>query len=314
MDAKVRKFKLAVGQLGPIQLADGRASAVRRMTALMEEAAASGCKLIVFPELALTTYFPRYLYESDAEINALFESTLPNADTAPLFARAKALGIGFYLGYAELTQENGQAVRFNTSILVDPQGAIVGKYRKVHLPGYAAPRPGKRHQLEKRYFSVGNLGFNVWRTMGGVIGMCLCNDRRWPETYRVMGLKGVELLLLGYNTAAVNNATQEPGHLRMFHHLLAMQAGAYQNGTWVAAAAKAGNEDGNGLIGGSCIISPTGEIVAQASTEEDELVLANCDLSLCDYIKSTVFDFKRHRRIEHYGLIAEQAGAVAPDE
>ena len=311
MTATSRKFKLAVGQLGPIQLAQTRESAVKRMIALMEEAAASRCRLVVFPELALTTFFPRYLYETEAEINSFCESAMPNAASAPLFERARALGIGFYLGYAELAAENGTTIRYNTSILVDTEGAIIGKYRKVHLPGYAEFRPGKRNQLEKRYFSVGNLGFPVWRTMGGVMGMCICNDRRWPETYRVMGLQGVELLVMGYNTSAVNHATDEPGHLRMFHHLLALQAGAYQNGTWVAAAAKAGNEDGHGLIGGSCIVSPTGEIVARASTEGDELVHAECDLAMCDYIKSTVFDFKRHRRIEHYGLIAAQAGVMA---
>ena len=313
MGTATRSMKLGVAQLGPVQLKDERRAVVARMIALLEQAAGSRCQLVVFPELALTTFFPRYNIESEPELSAYFEREMPNEATRPLFERARDLGIGFYLGYAELAREGSTSTRYNTSILVDGTGRIVGKYRKIHLPGYAEYRPGKLNNLEKRYFSVGNLGFPVWRAMGGVVGMCLCNDRRWPETYRMMGLQGVELLLLGYNTSAQNHATNEPGHLRMFHHLLAMQAGAYQNGTWVAASAKAGKEDGHGLIGGSCIIAPTGEIVARSLSEEDELITADCDLSLCDYIKSTVFDFARHRRVEHYGLITERVGAVAPD-
>lgn len=287
---------------------------VRRMIALLEEAAGARCKLVVFPELALTTFFPRYYLETDAEVDAFCERQMPDAVTAPLFERAKALEIGFYLGYGELEGDGPAKVRYNTAILVDPAGKVIGKYRKIHLPGFAEFRPGKMNQLEKRYFKVGNLGFPVWRAMNGVLGMCICNDRRWPETYRMMGLQGVELLLVGYNTSAQNHATNEPGHLRMFHHLLTMQAGAYQNGTWVAASAKAGKEDDSvGLIGGSCIIAPTGEIVARSLTEGDELITAACDLSMCDYIKSTVFDFARHRRVEHYGLITARNEAVAPD-
>jgi len=307
-----RKLKVGVAQLAGIQLSEQRDAVVRRMIALLEEAAADGCKLVVFPELAFTTFFPRYYYENIADVDVFFENSMPGDSAKPLFDRARQLQVGFYIGYAELEADpaSGKTTRYNTSILVDETGRIVGKYRKIHLPGYAEYRPGKRNQLEKRYFAVGNLGFPVWQTMGGTLGMCICNDRRWPETYRVMGLQGVELLLLGYNTSAQNHATHEPGHLRMFHHLLALQAGAYQNGTWIAASAKAGMEDG--LIGGSCIIAPTGEIVARAVTEGDELITADCDLSLCDYIKSTVFDFARHRRVEYYGRITEGApGATA---
>jgi len=92
-----------------------------------------------------------------------------------------------------------------------------------------------------------------------------------------------------------------------------MQAGAYQNSTWVVAAAKAGIEEGCSLIGGSCIVAPTGEIVALARSVADELIVADCDLSLCAYGKETTFAFAKHRRIEHYGLIASQTGVVEPD-
>ena len=97
---------------------------------------------------------------------------------------------------------------------------IVGKYRKVHLPGHAEfDRSARFQHLEKRYFEPGDLGFPVWRTMGGIFGMCICNDRRWPETYRVMGLQGVEMVVLGYNTPSVNSQKGEEGpEKRIFHH------------------------------------------------------------------------------------------------
>ncbi len=216
-----------------------------------------------------------------AEIDAFFEQEMPSPATRPLFEAAAKYRMGFYLGYAELVREGGRTRRFNSSILVDDEGRIVGKYRKVHLPGHKEHEPKRPWQhLEKRYFEVGDLGFPVWRSQGGVIGMCICNDRRWPETFRVMGLKGVELVLLGYNTPDRNTAAFEPNHLRMFHNHLTMQAGAYQNSTWVVGVAKAGMEEGVGMIGGSCIVQPSGEIVAQVATVDDELVTHDCDLEL----------------------------------
>jgi predicted amidohydrolase len=218
--------------------------------------------------------------------------------------------VGFYLGYAELTQEKGEPRHYNTSILVGSDGRIIGRYRKIHLPGHSEHLPDAPFQhLEKRYFDVGNEGFKVWRAFDAVVGMCICNDRRWPETFRVMGLQGVEIVALGYNTPTENIHHPEPMHLRMFHHLVTMQANAYQNGTWVLAAAKAGKEDGFGLIGGSVIIAPTGEIAARALGEGDEVITATLDLELGDYIKRTIFNFEKHRRIEHYRLITERAGA-----
>ena len=310
-----RVITVGAAQMGPIQKAEGRAAVVARMLALMAEARGKGVRLIVFPELALTTFFPRYYMEDWGEVDGWFEREMPNDATRPLFDAAAEYGMGFHLGYAELAGEDGAKHRYNTAILVDGAGRIVAKYRKVHLPGHAEFDPGRKFQhLEKRYFEVGNLCFPVWRAFGGVMGMCICNDRRWPETYRVMGLQGVEMVLLGYNTPTFNSQSDEPPHLRMFHNHVTMQSGAYQNATWVVGVAKAGNEDGNELMGGSVIIAPTGEIVAQCRTLGDELITADCDLDACNFGKATIFDFAAHRRIEHYGLITARTGAEPPPE
>ena len=309
-----RVIRVGAAQLGPIQRSESRASVVARMLALMEQAHAEKCDLVVYPELALTTFFPRWDLSDPAEIDSYYEREMPGPETQPLFAAAKAYGMGFHLGYAEIVEEGGALHRYNTAILVEPDGRIVGKYRKIHLPGHADFDESRTHQhLEKRYFEVGNLGFPVWRTMGGILGMCICNDRRWPETYRVMGLQGVEMVVLGYNTPTTNSqAPDEPPELRMFHNHLSMQAGAYQNSTWVVGVAKAGVEDGHALMGGSAIVAPSGAIVAQARTEADELVVADCDLDATTFGKKTIFNFAAHRRIEHYGPITSQAGVVEP--
>lgn len=309
-----RTLRVAAAQLGPTQRADGRARVVERMLALMAQAHDPGCELIVFPELALTTFFPRWYMEDQEEIDGWFETAMPSPETRPLFEAARRWRMGLHFGYAEKVQEHGALHRYNSAILVDRSGEIVGKYRKVHLPGHAEFDPKRRFQhLEKRYFEVGNLGFPVWRAFGGLIGMCICNDRRWPETYRVMGLQGVELIVLGYNTPVTNSQSDEPPSLRAFHNHLSMQAGAYQNSTWVVGVAKAGCEDGHDLMGGSAIIAPTGEIVAQSGTLGDELITADCDLDRCAFGKRTVFNFAAHRRIEHYGLITQRTGAIAPE-
>jgi predicted amidohydrolase len=281
------------------------------MIALLEAAAAQGATLVVFPELAFTTFFPRWLL-SEAELDGYFEATMPNVDVAPLFARARALGVGFNVGYAERTPE-GQ--RFNSSILVAPDGGTVGVYRKVHLPGSVEPRAGARfQQLEKRYFEYGDRGFPVFRAFGGLVGMLICNDRRWPEAWRVLGLQGVELVVVGYNSAAYdpNGGTTEDGRMRTFHSQLAAQANAYMNATWAVAVAKAGDEDGSGLIGGTCIVDPNGVIVAQAATLGDELVVADVDLDLCRQGKEKMFNFAAHRRPQWYGPITNQVGVEEP--
>ena len=271
----------------------------------MRQASDQSCQLVVFPELALTTFFPRwYLDDVPAELNSYYETEMPGLETQRLFDEAKSLGIGFYLGYAELTSE-GQ--RFNTSVLVDEVGSLVGKYRKVHLPGHEEHEPDRPFQhLERRYFEEGPDGFSVWEAFGGVMGMALCNDRRWPETYRVMGLQNVEMILIGYNTPMHYAPDPSQNPLQSFHNHLVMQAGAYQNGTWVVGVAKGGVEEGVDSLAESVIIAPSGQIVAQAQTSDDELLVADCDLDWCKHYKDTLFDFDRYRRPEMYEFITRQ--------
>lgn len=283
------------------------------MVALMEQAARDRAVLVVFPELALTSFFPRWAIDDDSVLDGFFEASMPSRDTQPLFAAANRLGLGLFFGYAELTRQADTLRRFNSSALLGPDGRLIGHYRKVHLPGDREPQPGFEHQhLEKRYFACGDLGFPVWRAFGGNVGMLLCNDRRWPEAWRVLGLQAVELVLIGYNTPLHN--PEAPGHdeLVAFQHALVIQAGCYQNGTWAVAAGKAGVEEGQAMLADSMIVAPSGEVVAKASTSGDELVLAEIDLDRTRSYKTTIFDFGAHRVPEAYRMLVERKGAEPP--
>ncbi|MEM8814119.1 MAG: N-carbamoyl-D-amino-acid hydrolase [Pseudomonadota bacterium] len=306
-----RHLTVAAGQLGPIGPSDSRGAVVQRLIRMLEEAGDRRCDLVVFPEMALTPFFPRNWIPNPGDRDRFFEFEMPSVETKPLFEAAARLGIGFYLGYCEAVDGPGFRKRFNTAILVDGAGQIVGKYRKVHLPGNAVYDPSlKLQHLEACYFDDGDLGFPVFEAFGGRVGMLICNDRRWPEPYRVMGLQGVELICLGYNSPAQLPDHPEQNALRTFHHLVPMQAAAYQNGTWIVATAKAGLEEGCDMMGQSCIIAPSGEVLAIASTLEDELLSYRIDLDkTLDYKR--FFDFGIYRRPEAYGLITKRR-AVGP--
>ncbi|MCJ1486676.1 hypothetical protein MMC06_006854 [Schaereria dolodes] len=223
-------------------------------------------------------------------------------------------------------------------------GEITSKYRKVHLPGTVDPFENEDaiNQLEKRYFKPGDLGFKAFRVpdllegtlKAGIVetkilskgdpilGMMICNDRRWPEAWRCYGLQGVELILCGYNTAGwapdlwgtKRPITKEQAEQEaLFHHRLVMQSNSYMNSCFSVSAARCGMDDGKyDLIGGSAIVSPEGHILAEAKSKEDEVIIAEIDLEDCRQGKEKTFDFGRHRRTETYDLITRQTGVVEP--
>ena len=306
-----RTVTIGAAQVGPIQLADTRSMVVERLISLLRQGADAGCDLVVFPELALTTFFPRWWVEDLSEADRFYETEMPGSETQPLFDEARRLGVGFHLGYAELTPDGH---RYNTAILVERDGSVVGRYRKVHLPGHEDHEPWRAFQhLERYYFEPGD-GFRVHAGFGGVVGMAICNDRRWPETYRSLGLQGCELALIGYNTPIHYAPDPDQDRLQGFHNGLVLQSGAYQNGMWVVGVAKAGAEEGCDLLGESTIIAPSGEVRAVTVTVGDELVVATADLDLCARYKETLFDFDRYRRPEVYGRITAQRGPEVPPE
>lgn len=122
------------------------------------------------------------------------------------------------------------------------------------------------------------------------------------------------MVMLGYNTPFDHTGHADIDGLTMFHNHLSMQAGAYQNSTWVIGTAKCGTEEGSKMVGQSAIIAPSGEIIAQALSIEDEVITARCDLDLGKRYRETIFNFAKHREPDAYRLIVERKGAIPPPE
>ncbi|ODQ53098.1 N-carbamoyl-D-amino acid hydrolase [Saitoella complicata NRRL Y-17804] len=328
-----RTLRIAAAQMGATNRTDTRPHTLSRMISLLDHAASLGTQLIVYPELAFTTFFPRYLIHDPTELESWYErgDITKNEETKALFDRAREVGVDVCVGFGE-SEEGPGGKHFNTCVYYCAKtGSILAKYRKIHLPGTVEPfdDPKAINQLEKRYFLPGDLGFEAFRApsllteeeAAPIMGMLICNDRRWSESWRVLGLQGVEVVLCGYNTPSYaphlwgrfDLSPTESASLALFQHKLSMQAHSYTNACYSVSAARAGLDDGEfHLIGGSCVVDPEGRIVAEAKGEGDEVVFAEVDLGVCKQGKTTTFDFARHRRVEHYGRILGQTGVVEP--
>jgi predicted amidohydrolase len=304
-----RMLRVAGGQLGPIPRDQGRAEVVERLIVLLRKAHEAGCELIVFPELALTTFFPRWHVGVVEMFDHWYETEMPNAATQPLFDEARRLGIGFSIGYALREELEVITYRWNVMTLVDREGNQVGTFKKVHIPGHEDNDPTRPFQhAERFYFHESPDGFGVWDAFGARVGMMICNDRRWPESYREMGLQGVELILCGYNTPIHYAPDPSQDELQQFHNRLVMQAGAYQNGTFVVGVSKGGVEEGVPSLSDSVIIAPSGEILAESTTEDDELIWADLRLDWCRQYTGTLFNMDYYRRPDAYHRLTAMRG------
>ncbi len=315
-----RMVKVAAAQMGPNHLATKRADVLDRMVKLLQDAAKLGAQLVVFPETSLTTFFPRCPLEKVPNAAEYFDdpdTLLTSPRTRPIFDEANKLGLDVYLGFAERTSEGND---YNTCVYYSvSRKEVIAKYRKVHLPGTLQPFEDANaiNQLEKLWFKPGDLGFKAFRVpdlVDGVakksdgsdaaargdpiVGMLICNDRRWAESWRCYGLQGVELVLCGYNTTAwapdlcgtrKPQTYEESKTESLFQHKLVMTSNSYMNSCFSVSAAKTGVEDGKfDLICGSMIVSPDGNVLAEANTKGDEIVFAEIDLDDCIPGKSMV--------------------------
>ena len=318
-----RRLIIAAAQVGSVHKHSDREDTLDRLIVLLEKATSNGAKVVLFPEIALTTFFPRYLFDNQEELNKYFEhgdDIVESPHLKRLFEKARGLSVDISIGFAERTSD-GKG--YNTCVYYSAMlNKILSKYRKVHLPGTKEPSANKDavNQLEKRYFEPGNLGFQAFRapnlvmdaikagssttkedTVGKgdpIFGMMICNDRRWPEAWRCYGLQGVELILCGYNTngwapdlrGIKQPMTREEAYQdSIFHHHLAMQSNSYMNSCFSVCAARCGMDDGKySLIAGSCIVNPEGHIIAQAKSKEDEVIVAEIDLEECRAGKTKV--------------------------
>jgi predicted amidohydrolase len=290
-----RQVKVAAAQMGPNNEGTPRDAIVERMLGLLEQAVREDVEVLVYPEMALTTYFPKKIR---SDFDQFFETEVPPKALEPLLRRAAEARVAVHVGFCE--KAGGRY--FNTALLTDRDGRLCGTFRKIHLPGTKAP-DGFAQVYEPYYFEHGDTGYRVWDCAGARVGIAICQDRRYPESYRALALQGAEIILIGYNT---------PGSaLALELNDLCMRAGAYANACFVVGVAKAGVEDGVELIGGSCVINPVGQIIARAATTGDELVACRIDLDQMAPVR-TRWNFLGRRQPQHYGRLLDPVTAREP--
>ena len=291
-----RWLKIGAAQMGPNQDGTPREAIVERMLTLLETAARDGVELIVYPEMALTTYFPKRIRQ---DYDQFFETEVPPKALELLLRRAAEARVAVHVGFCE----KADGKYFNTALLTDRDGRLRGTFRKIHLPGTKIP-DGFAQVHEPYYFAHGDTGYRVFDAVGAKVGIAICQDRRYPESYRALGLQGAEIILIGYNTPL--------SPLALDLNELCMRAGAYANLCFVVGVAKAGVEDGVELIAGTCIIDPQGQVLAKAATRGDELVVVRVDLDQMGPLRKR-WNFLGRRQPQHYGLLLQPVTEKEPN-
>jgi beta-ureidopropionase len=281
-----RRIRVAAAQLGPSS--EEKKDVVVRCERLMEEAAERGVDMIGFPELCLTQFFPNRL-ERD---NDQWFDELPSPLTARLFSIAQDAGIVVVFPYGE---RDGIS-RYNSALVIDADGRVVGKYRKMHIPAYfPSNRPGGTGSFERLYFAPGNLGFPVFDTAKGKVGVQICYDRMFPEGSRILGLKGAEVVFFPHNYALYGFDYRQRAWGRL------SQSRCYENGFFGVVPNKAGVEGPRDNAGRSLLISPLGgDILGEGSGDREEVVVADIDLDDVAEARKRL-PFWRDRRPEVYG-------------
>lgn len=276
-------------RVGLIQLTaeDTPAANVRKTLPRIEEAAAKGAKIIGLQEMFTTKYF---CITQDPKNFDLAEPIETGPSVTELAKAAKRLGVVIV---APLFEARGSEVYHNTAAVIDADGTVLGKYRKMHIP----QDPGFE---EKFYFAPGDLGFRTWKTAHGDIGVLICWDQWYPEAARLTALGGAQIL---FYPTAIGWLPEEKAALGKAQHNAweTVQRGhGVANGCYVAATNRVGTEGRTQFWGQSFVSDPYGEIVARASAEKEEILLADCDLVKQREFRR-IWPFFRDRRIDAYG-------------
>ena len=276
-------------RLGLIQLTaeDTPAANVRKTIPRIEEAASKGAKIIGLQEMFTTKYF---CVTQDPKNFDLAEPIETGPSVTELAKVAKRLGVVIV---APLFEARGSEVYHNTAAVIDADGSVLGKYRKMHIP----QDPGFE---EKFYFTPGDLGFRTWKTAHGNIGVLICWDQWYPEAARLTALGGAQIL---FYPTAIGWLPEEKAALGKAQHNAweTVQRGhGVANGCYVAATNRVGTEGRTQFWGQSFVSDPYGEIVARASVEKEEVLLADCDLARQREFRR-IWPFFRDRRIDAYG-------------
>jgi len=276
-------------RVGLIQLTaeDTPAANVRKTLPRIEEAAAKGAKIIGLQEMFTTKYF---CINQDPKNFDLAEPIETGPSVTELAKAAKRLGVVII---APLFEARGSEVYHNTAAVIDADGTVLGKYRKMHIP----QDPGFE---EKFYFTPGDLGFRTWKTAHGDIGVLICWDQWYPEAARLTALGGAQILFYPTAIGWLPEEKAALGHAQHNAWETVQRGHGVANGCYVAATNRVGTEGRTQFWGQSFVSDPYGEIVARASVEKEEVLLADCDLVKQREFRR-IWPFFRDRRIDAYG-------------
>lgn len=276
-------------RVGLVQLTaeDTPAANVRKTLPRIEEAAAKGAKIIGLQEMFTTKYF---CITQDPRNFDLAEPIETGPSVTELAKAAKRLGVVIV---APLFEARGSEVYHNTAAVIDADGTVLGKYRKMHIP----QDPGFE---EKFYFTPGDLGFRTWKTAHGDIGVLICWDQWYPEAARLTALGGAQILFYPTAIGWLPEEKAALGHAQHNAWETVQRGHGVANGCYVAATNRVGTEGRTQFWGQSFVSDPYGEIVARASVEKEEVLLADCDLVKQREFRR-IWPFFRDRRIDAYG-------------
>ena len=289
--------EIRVGFLQQHNTADTKDN-ILRLGEGITDLAKRGAQLIVLQELHNTLYFCQ---TEDVDLFDLAE-TIPGPSTKLYCELAKKLGVVIV---ASLFEKRAAGLYHNTAVVIESNGEIVGKYRKMHIPDDPA-------YYEKFYFTPGDMGFHPIQTSLGKLGVLVCWDQWYPEAARLMAMQGAEMLIYPTAIGYADNDTPEEQQRQRMAWQTVMRGHAVANGLPVIAVNRVGFEpDPSGQTAGiqfwgtSFVAGPQGEIVYEASTDDEENIVVEMDMDRSEQVRRW-WPFLRDRRIDAYGDITKR--------
>lgn len=263
----------------------------KKTVARIGEAAQKGAQIVCLQELFRSSYFPQA--EDSRHFN--LAETIPGPTTALLCEEARKLGVVIV---TSLFEKRTAGIYHNTAVVIDADGSIVGKYRKMHIPD----DPG---YYEKFYFTPGDLGFQSFSTRYGKIGVLVCWDQWFPEAARLTVLSGAEII---FYPTAIGWIESDPSKVRsaqLSAWELIQRSHAVANGVFVAAVNRVGKEGKIQFWGNSFVADPFGQVISKASSNKEETLIVNCSLDRISETRQS-WPFLRDRRVDAYGALSHR--------
>ncbi|HEY1193326.1 MULTISPECIES: carbon-nitrogen hydrolase [Flavobacterium] len=290
-----RKYKISVIQLNLNDVAENN---LKKCISWVRDAASQGAEVILLPEL----YSSHYFCQSEDVDNFALAEPLYSTSFIAFSELAKELGVVIIVPFFE---KRMAGIYHNSAYIIDTDGTEAGLYRKMHIPD-------DPHFYEKFYFTPGDLGFQAIETKKGTVGTLICWDQWYPEAARITALKGAEVLFYPTAIGWHPKEKEQYGENQYGAWMNVMKGHAVANGVFVAAANRIGLEkylegtEGIQFWGASFIAGPQGEILAQASHDKEEILIAEVDLDLQENVRQN-WPFFRDRRIDAFGDIVKRA-------